>query len=150
MKTILTLLLFLGLAFPMSAAEKKSPAKKKTPAAEKKEAPADDKPSAKSEAAAKTLTAAQKTKLMKVINEGDDKSLIALPGIGETRAAAIKKARPVGDVLDLLKIEGIGDETFSDLVKYAKAGMPEATKKEEPSEDAKPKSKSKSTKKKSS
>lgn len=147
MKTLFTLLLLLGLSVPMMAAEKKSSTKKKPAAAEKKDVTAEDKPSAKSEAEAKTLTAAQKTKLMKVINEGDDKSLVALPGIGETRAAAIKKARPVGDVLDLLKIEGIGEQTFSDLIKYAKAGMPEATKKEETSES---KPKSKSTKKKSS
>ena len=141
---MLTLMLFLGLALPMMAAEKKSTAKKKPAAAEKKEAPAGEKPSAKSEAEAKSLTSAQKTKLMKVINEGDDKALLAVPGIGETRAAAIKKARPVAEVLDLLKIDGIGEGTFSEIIAYAKAGMPEATKKEEAAE----KPKAKSTKKK--
>jgi DNA uptake protein ComE-like DNA-binding protein len=147
MKTILTVLLVLGVALPMVAAEKKSSAKKKPAAAEKKAAPAEDKPSSKSEAEAKTLTAAQKTKLMKVINEGDDKALNALPGVGETRAAAIKKARPVKDVMDLLKVEGIGEETFSELVKYAKSSAAEPKKKAEGSSD---KPKSKSTKKKTS
>ena len=47
MKTLLTLLLLLGLTLPMMAAEKKTPAKKK-PATEKKDAPAEEKPSAKS------------------------------------------------------------------------------------------------------
>lgn len=145
MKYIITVLLLLGVALPMMAAEKKSPAKKKPAAAEKKAAPAEEKPSAKSDAEAKTLTAAQKTKLMKVINEGDDKALMAIPGIGETRAAAVKKARPVKDVLDLLKIDGIGEGTFSEIIAYAKAGMPDAAKKTEaPAE----KPKAKSTKKK--
>ena len=145
MKYIITVLLLLGVALPTMAAEKKSAAKKKPAAAEKKAAPAEDKPSSKSEAEAKTLTAAQKTKLMKVINEGDDKALVAIPGVGETRAAAIKKARPVADVLDLLKIDGIGEGTFSEIIAYAKAGMPEAAKKADaPAE----KPKAKSTKKK--
>lgn len=144
MKHILTVLLCLGLTAPLMAAEKK-PTTKKPAAAEKKPA-AESKPSAKSEAEAKSLTAAQKTKLMKAINEGDDKSLIALPGVGETRAAAIKKARPVAEVIDLLKIDGIGEGTFSEIIAYAKAGMTEPPKKE--AADEKPKAKS--TKKKSS
>ena len=147
MKHIITVLLLLGVALPMMAAEKKSSAKKKPAAAEKKAAPAEEKASSKSEAEAKTLTAAQKTKLMKVINEGDDKALMAIPGIGETRAAAVKKARPVKDVLDLLKIDGIGEGTFSEIIAHAKTGMPDAAKKTEaPAE----KPKAKSTKKKTS
>ncbi len=139
MKTLFTLLLLLSLTIPMTAAEKKSPAKK--PAAEeKKAAPAEDKPSAKSEAEAKSLTAAQKTKLLKIINEGDDKELNALPGVGETRTAAIKKARPVAEVLDLLKIEGIGEGTFAELVGWAKGEAPAAPTK---ADDEKPKAKSK-------
>ena len=139
MKYIATLLLLLCLNLPMMAAEKKPAPKKKPAAAEKAAAPAEEKPSAKAEAEAKTLTAAQKTKLMKVINEGDDKALNSLPGVAETRAAAIKKARPVADVLDLLKVDGIGEGTFSEIIAYAKAGMPEAAKKEEVA--AKPKGK---------
>ena len=139
MKHIVTVLLCLGLTVPLMAAEKKSTAKKTPAAAEKKAAP-EEKPSAKSEAEAKSLTAAQKTKLMKVVNEGDDKELNALPGVGETRAAAIKKARPVADVLDLLKVNGIGEGTFTEIIAYAKAGMPEAPSKPAAAEE-KPKAK---------
>lgn len=152
MKTLLTLFLLVGLTAPSMAAEKKTSTKK--PAAEKKaetkkEAPADDKPSAKSEAEAKTLTPTQKTKLLNVINTGDEKALTAIPGIGETRAAAVKKARPIADVLDLLKVEGIGEATFSDIIAYAKSGMTEEKKAEgETKAKAKPKAKAKSTKKK--
>ena len=149
MKTLITLLLLLGFSVSTMAAEKKAPAKKKPATAEKKEDSTADKPGSKSEAEARSLTATQKTKLLKIINEGDDKTLIGLPGIGETRAAAIKKARPVGDVLDLLKIEGIGEQTFSDLVRYAKSGASESAKKEA-SQGEKSKSKGKSTKKKAS
>lgn len=154
MKTLITLFLLVGLTAPILAAEKKSTAKK--PAAEKKTdekkaAPAEDKPSAKSEAEAKSLTPTQKTKLMAVINTGDDKALMSIPGIGETRAAAVKKARPVAEVLDLLKIEGIGEATFSDIIKHAKSGMPasEESSKSATKSESKPKGKTKpkSTKK---
>lgn len=150
MKTLLTLFLLVGLTAPIIAAEKKAPAKK--PAAEKKTddkkaAPAEDKPSAKSEAEAKSLTPTQKTKLMAVINTGDDKALMSIPGIGETRAAAVKKARPVVEVLDLLKIEGIGEATFSDIIKYAKAGMPAKEDAGKSEEKPKGKTKTKSNKK---
>jgi DNA uptake protein ComE-like DNA-binding protein len=89
MKNILTCLLTLGLASINIAAE--TPAKKKTAA--KAEASSDS-PSGKAQALAKSLTPSQRTKLLDLINTGDDKALQALPGVGETRAAAIKKARP--------------------------------------------------------
>lgn len=126
MKAILSLMLLLGLALPVLGAEKKTSSKKPAESSKKKEAEA--KPS-KAEAEAGSLTAAQKTKLLKTINEGDDKTLIGLPGVGETIAAAIKKARPVKEVADLLKIDGIGEATYSELIKYAKAGA-SSTKKE--------------------
>lgn len=146
MKSIITSLLCLALLSPLMAAEKKSTTTKK-PAAEEKKPAADSKPSAKAEEEAKSLTSAQKTKLMKVINEGDDKEVNGLPGIGETRAAAIKKARPVADVLDLLKIDGIGEGTFSGLISWAKGETPAPAAKKD--DAAASKSKSKSTKKKS-
>ena len=149
MKLFVALFLLVGLSSPLIAAEKKSSAKK--PAAEKKadakkDAPAEDKPSAKSEAEAKTLTASQETKLLATLNTGDDEALMSIPGIGETRAAALKKARPLADVLDLLKVEGIGEATFSDIIAYAKAGMT-TVKKTEGETKAKSKGKAKSTKK---
>lgn len=149
MKTFITLLSILVLSLSLSAAEtapkKKSPAKPKAPAAE------EAKPSsAKIEAIAKTLTASQRTKLLTLLNEGDDKALINLPGIGETRAAAIKKARPFADVTDVMKVEGVGDNTFAEMVANAKAGFPSKNevKKEEAAEKKAPPAKKKETPKK--
>lgn len=148
MKTFITLLSLLVLSLSLSAAEtapkKKSPAKPKAPATE------EAKPSAKVEAIAKTLTASQRTKLLTLLNEGDDKALINLPGIGETRAAAIKKARPFADVTDVMKVEGVGDNTFAEMVANAKAGFPSKNevKKEEAAEKKAPPAKKKETPKK--
>ncbi|WP_395719272.1 hypothetical protein [Prosthecobacter sp.] len=126
MKPFITLLSVLALAFAVNAADapaKKKAAPKKAPVAEETKA------SAKVEAIAKTLTAAQRTKLLNLLNEGDEKALLAIPGIGETRAAAIKKARPFADVTGVMKVEGVGDTTFAEMVAHAKAGFPD--KKEE-------------------
>lgn len=117
MKALITLALLLAVAMPAVAAEKKTDAKKK-PAAESKEK---DKEPTKAEAAADTLTASQKTKLLKTLNEGDDKALAALPGVGDVRAAAIKKARPIKEVPDLLKVDGIGEDTYNEIIKSAKS-----------------------------
>ena len=125
MKSIIIAVIAAGLfAGQVGAAEKKgSSSSKKAPAA--KPASSEDKPSAKSEAEAKSLTASQKTKLMGIVNEGDEKALMSLPGIGETKAAAVKKARPFKEPLDLLKVDGIGEGTFSEIIAHAKAGFPE-------------------------
>lgn len=150
MKIIIALILSAAITTPILAAEKKS-SKKSTASAEttkKKETPS-DKPS-KSEVEAKSLTPSQKTKLMSIVNEGDTKALTSLPGVGEGRAAAIKKARPLKEPLDLLKIEGIGEGTFSDIVKYAKAGFPSSEPKTEAKKESVGKSKSGRTKSKAS
>jgi hypothetical protein len=72
--------------------------------------------------------------------------------VGETRAAAIKKARPFKDVTEVAKVDGVGEGTFAEMVAYAKAGFPKSeAKAEEPKGEAKKKAepkKSKSTKKK--
>jgi DNA uptake protein ComE-like DNA-binding protein len=90
------------------------------------------KPSAKVEAVAKTLTVPQKVHLLALLNQGDDISLMAIPGIGEVRAAAIKKARPFGDVTEVLGVTGIGEGTFAGMVDYAKAGFKKPEKKAAP------------------
>jgi hypothetical protein len=102
MKTFVYLLSILAFSLSLSAAEtapkKKSPAKPKAPATE------EAKPSAKVEAIAKTLTASQKTKLLALLNDGDDAALTDDPQCWcETRAAAIKKARPFADVTNVVK-----------------------------------------------
>jgi len=128
MKTFTYLLSILAFSLSLSAAEtapkKKSPAKPKAPAVE------EAKPSAKVEAIAKTLTPSQRTKLLGLLNEGDEKALMTIPNVGETRAAAIKKARPFADVTNVMKVEGIGEATFAEMVAHAKAGFPQPEKKE--------------------
>jgi|GEM_PF-1176737 len=127
MKNIITALILFGLSSPLIAAE--SSTKKKASA---KEEAKEETPSGKALAAAKSLTPAQRTKLLDLINTGDDKALLSLPGIGETRAAAIKKARPFTDPVDLVKVEGIGDVTLQEIVTHAKSGFPDSDKKEAP------------------
>ena len=124
MKYIIALTLLLGLAVALPAAEKGSSKKK---SAETAKAP--EKAPTKAEMAAKSLTTAQRTKLLKLVNEGDDKALQAIPGVGETRAAAIKKARPIKEVADLMNVEGIGEEIYGEIIKYAKSGASEEEKK---------------------
>ncbi len=83
------------------------------------------KPSGRVQVAAKTLAPAQRTKLLEILNSGDDVTLMSLPHIGQTRALAIMKARPIINLVDLVKVEGIGDQTFVDIIVHAKAGFPE-------------------------
>lgn len=147
MRTIVSILALVVFSLSLSAAEtapkKKSTAKPKAPAVE------EAKPSAKVDAIAKTLTASQRTKLLALLNDGENAELMTIPGVGETRAAAIKKARPFADVTNVLKVEGVGDATFAEMVAHAKAGFPQPEKKEAKEEPAtKKKAPAKSTTKK--
>jgi len=130
MKRCLILLILSLLVMPVMAAEPQ----------EKKESPAQkpDKPSGRAQVAAKSLTPAQKTKLLTLLNQGDAEALQSLPGIGATRATAIIKARPILEPVDLVQVEGIGEETLVDIVAHVQAGFPSKTK-----VDAKPKASSK-------
>lgn len=122
-------LLLIGVSSQAADTKKKSPPK---PAAtEAAKVPA------KIEAIAKSLTTTQRGKLLDLLNKGDEPALVAIPGVGETRAAAIKKARPFNDVTDVAKVDGVGEGTFAEMVAHAKAGFPQPEKTEEP---AKPKS----------
>ncbi len=148
MKLILTCLLTLGLGLAAFSSAAETPAKKKSTAkstaAAKSEA-ASEGPSIRAIALAKTLTPSQRTKLLDLINEGDVKAVQSLPGVGETRAAAIKKARPFKDPVDLVMVDGVGEMTFTEIVAHAKAGSPEATREEsdKPKTEAKKKAPSK-------
>lgn len=55
------------------------------------------------------------------INTADQKTLITLPGIGTTKAAAIVQYRKIhGDFKnpkDLLKVKGVGDKIFKKISK---------------------------------
>ncbi|MBL9130353.1 MAG: helix-hairpin-helix domain-containing protein [Verrucomicrobiaceae bacterium] len=131
MKYCITLVVILLAGLSLQAAETK---KKSTPKA-KPDAEETAKVPAKIEAIAKSLTTTQRGKLLDVLNKGDDAALVAIPGIGETRAAAIKKARPFNDVTDVTKVEGVGEGTFAEMVAHAKAGFPKADSKEEPKKE---------------
>jgi len=69
------------------------------------------------------LTAAQKTKLLEILNTGDDKALNDLPGVGMIKSGHIKKARPFKGVNDLILVEGIGEKTFDEIVVWAEGGF---------------------------
>jgi len=123
-KTIL-LVLALSLTLPVVAADPAPPKKKGGILGLLKKGDKDPKPSqAEAEELTKSLTAAQKTKLMDIVNKGDEAALTALPGIGATKATAIKKARPIAQPASLVDVEGIGTATLKGLVEHAKAGFP--------------------------
>lgn len=90
----------------------------------------------------KKLTPAQNQNLLKLANEGTPEELQTIPGIGEIKAAAIKKARPVKSADQLIMVDGIGKETFDGMVKWVKDGMPKeapaAAKPDSPKPAAKP------------
>ena len=44
-------------------------------------------------------------------------------GIGDSKAAKIKKARPLKGVEDLIMVDGIGEKTFDGIVKWTAGGM---------------------------
>lgn len=117
MKSFLTCLAVLALSFSLSAAD--TSAQKKSP----------EKPSAKVEAVAKTLVIQQRAQLLTLLNQGDLAALMAIPGIGEVRAKAIQKARPLADVTNVVGVDGIGEGIFAQMVAYAKAGFPQPEKK---------------------
>lgn len=130
MKRRLILLILCALVMPVMAAE---PQVKKAASAQKP-----DKPSGRALVAAKSLTSAQKTKLLTLLNQGNAEALQSLPGIGATRAAAIMKARPILEPVDLVQVEGIGEQTLVDITAHVQAGFPSKAK-----DEAKPKASSK-------
>ncbi|MES2593692.1 MAG: hypothetical protein V4662_00060 [Verrucomicrobiota bacterium] len=84
----------------------------------------EQKPSGRAKVAALSLTPDQRYRLVEILNEGNESTLRSLPGIGATRAAAIQKGRPYFQVIDLLKAEGVGEQSLVDIVAHAKAGFP--------------------------
>jgi endonuclease YncB( thermonuclease family)/DNA uptake protein ComE-like DNA-binding protein len=65
---------------------------------------------------AKTKTGKEKLDLNKATKE----ELVALPGIDETKAAAIIAARPLAGSYDLLRVPGIGPSTLKEIYPHIK------------------------------
>jgi hypothetical protein len=76
---------------------------------------------------------------MDLINKGDDAALHTIPGVGDVKKAAIKKARPFKSLDDLIMVDGIGAGTFDGIIDWTKKGMPAdaPAAKAEPKPDAK-------------
>lgn len=66
------------------------------------------------------LSTAKKTSLARLLNSGDRKALMQLPGIGEATADAILKARPLESAAHLILVDGVGEKTFAEIVKSRK------------------------------
>ena len=75
------------------------------------------------------LTPTQEKKLLEILNEGDEKAITALPGLGESRAKALMKKRPIKDPAELILIDGIGEGTLKDIVAHMKGKKSSSTKK---------------------
>lgn len=66
------------------------------------------------------LTPTQEDKLLGLLNRGSAEELTAISGISATRAQAIVSARPFQKVHDVIRVPGVGDATFSRIVKHGK------------------------------
>lgn len=153
MKKSLLLSIALGLLMPLAHAEKKTEtaSKSKPTATSKKTAKktetkktetkkTETKPGELSESdkalvatateEVKGLTAAQKTKLMDLLNKGDVKALTAVDGVGEEKAKNLIGKRPYAAAEDAILVDGIGEVTFKNLVSAAKGGKKEEAKEE--------------------
>ena len=79
-----------------------------------------------------SLSSGQRTKLLGILNRGDHRALTILPGVGHVRASAIMAARPYATPASLINAAGIGEQTFKDIMRYAKAGFPARAPDKEP------------------
>ena len=70
------------------------------------------------------LPPTQCRRLLDLLKKGRVGTLGSLPGVGGTRLAAIKQARPFNDITEVTQVPGVGEGTFIDFVKHAKSGFP--------------------------
>ena len=108
-----------GFGAPASSKKKGTPSKAKT---EEKSSTnsADTAELKKANELLKELSTSKKTSLTKLLNSGKKEDLVKLPGIGDTTAELIIKARPLESSAHLILIKGIGEKTFADIVKSRK------------------------------
>lgn len=116
-----------------SATKAKAKEKEKTKAATKAKTtspahltPATEKEKAAAKKEAAKLTATQSFKLLDILNKGDKEAIVALPSIGESRAANVIKARPFKNVEDLIDVTGIGAKGLSEIIAHGKT-LPQRT-----------------------
>lgn len=126
------------------AKEKASPAKEKAEPKKTDAAATDAEDKALLDHAAKELkklTPTQTKKLLELLNDGKPADLQQMPGIGEAKAEAVKKARPFKSADQLIMVDGVGEATFDGIVKWTKDGMASADasskEKEAPKKDEK-------------
>lgn len=74
----------------------------------------------KAEASVKQMKSAERTKLLKLLNSGNTRSLQKIRGIGKVRASYIVKGRPYRTLDAVVDITGIGEKTFANIIKHAK------------------------------
>ena len=110
-----------GFPANSDAAAKKttSPASVKLKSA--KQAPSPDDHQLAAKKAAAKLTPPQKAKMLTLLNEGNVSDLVAIRGIGKSRAAALAKARPFKSVDQLANVKGVGEVLYTDLLSHAKS-----------------------------
>lgn len=120
------------MAKPAAPAPDAKAATSETPTPKK---PAVPKESAESRLAAlkkesAALTPDQASKFLQLLNQGDDKGLQEIKGIGKARAAAIIAKRPYATVEDLAKVESINSSAYPAIITFAKGEqLPAAPKK---------------------
>jgi DNA uptake protein ComE-like DNA-binding protein len=126
----LCLTLLVSYGAPSSSSKKPAPSAKKGTTSQGKasakpagDAATKEQPAAKkaAEKASATLTTTQKSKMLALINKGTPDELVAIHGIGQSRATALAKARPFTSVDQLAGVKGIGVSVFTDLITHAKS-----------------------------
>ncbi len=132
------------MLLPGANALKAQGTKKKTPSSEKasssstkskKKKTSSSSPSAKKDKAAADkalkdaekligkLSSSQKGKFTRVLNSGKKEDLAKLPGVGDVRAAAIIKGRPLKSSAHIIQINGVGMATLENIVNYYAKGQ---------------------------
>ncbi len=107
---------------------KKTKAEKPTPAVHPaKPAPADQALLTHAKSELKKLSPAQAASWLHILNQGSPAELQAIPGIGESKSAAVLKARPFKTADSLILVEGVGQANFDGAVQWVQDGMVKPT-----------------------
>jgi len=69
---------------------------------------------------AAVLTPSQRTKLLAMLNSVEAKELTQIKGVGDSRSAAITRARPIESIEGIRDIKGVGIKTLGNIVDHGK------------------------------